>query len=237
MAASLSPEPPDSTLKRRARRRLVGAIAMVLAAVIVLPMIFDAERAPQGPDVSIQIPNQEALTVKPQPTLEAKPGAVEPVKPRAYDPGVPGVPGPPGVAKAPAKTAAVGEPRPADTPDPPSRLADKPAAKADARPVPDKVEEARVKALLDGKKLVASAPAETGDYAVQVGAFASDDKVREARDKLTGAGIKSFVEKLDTREGGRTRVRAGPFATREAAESARERVRGLGFPDAAVVGR
>ena len=46
-----------------------------------------------------------------------------------------------------------------------------------------------------------------------------------------------FVEKLDTREGGRTRVRAGPFATREAAESARERVRGLGFPDAAVVGR
>ena len=84
---------------------------------------------------------------------------------------------------------------------------------------------------------MASAAAETGDYAVQVGAFASDDKVREARDKLTGAGIKSFVEKLDTREGGRTRVRAGPFANREAAESARERVRGLGFPDAAVVGR
>ena len=230
MAASLSPEPPNSTLKRRARRRLVGAIAMVLAAVIVLPMIFDAERAPQGPDVSIQIPNQEALTVKPQP-LDAKPRAVEPVNPRAYDPG------PPGVAKAPARTAAVGEPRPADTPDPPSRLADKPAAKADARPVPDKVEEARVKALLDGQKSVASAAAETGDYAVQVGAFASDDKVREARDKLTGAGIKSFVEKLDTREGGRTRVRAGPFANREAAESARERVRGLGFPDAAVVGR
>ena len=69
------------------------------------------------------------------------------------------------------------------------------------------------------------------------GAFASDDKVREARDKLASAGIKSFVEKLDTREGGRTRVRAGPFATREAAESARERVRGLGFPDAAVVAR
>ena len=114
---------------------------------------------------------------------------------------------------------------------------EKAGAKADARPVPDKVEEARVKALLDGQKSAASAPAATGDYALQVGAFASDDKVREARDKLASAGIKSFVEKLDTREGGRTRVRAGPFATREAAETARERVRGLGFPDAAVVSR
>ncbi len=227
MAASLSPEPPDSTLKRRARRRLIGAIAMVLAAVIVLPMIFDAERAPQGPDVSIQIPNQEALTVKPQPTPESKPRVVEPVAPRALEPGV---------AKAPARTAAVGEPRPAEAQSPPSRPAEKAAAKADARPVPDKVEEARVKALLNGQKSAASAPAAAGDYAVQVGAFASDDKVREARDKLAGAGIWSFVEKLDTREGGRTRVRAGPFATREAAESARERVRGLGFPDATVVG-
>ena len=230
MAASLSPEPPDSTLKRRARRRLIGAIAMVLAAVIVLPMIFDAERAPQGPDVSIQIPNQEALSVKPQPTPEAKPRAVDPVTPRAVETSVPGAPG---VAKAPARTAAVGEPRPAEAP----RPEEKAGAKANARPVPDKVEEARVKALLDGQKSAASAPAATGDYALQVGAFASDDKVREARDKLASAGIKSFVEKLDTREGGRTRVRAGPFATREAAESARERVRGLGFPDAAVVGR
>ena len=234
MAASLSPEPPDSTLKRRARRRLIGAIAMVLAAVIVLPMIFDAERAPQGPDVSIQIPNQEALTVKPQPKPEAKPRAVEPMTPRTVETSVPGAPG---VAKAPARTAAVGEPRPPEAPSPPSRPAEKAAAKADGRPVPDKVEEARVKALLDGQKSAASTPAEAGGYAVQVGAFASDDKVREARDKLAGAGIKSFVEKLDTREGGRTRVRAGPFATREAAESARERVRGLGFPDAAVVGR
>jgi DedD protein len=32
-----------NTLKRRGRRRLVGAIALVLAAVIVLPMVFDSE--------------------------------------------------------------------------------------------------------------------------------------------------------------------------------------------------
>ena len=34
------------TLKRRGRRRLVGAVALVLAAVIVLPMVFDPE--PRG---------------------------------------------------------------------------------------------------------------------------------------------------------------------------------------------
>src|SRR5437762_2523723 len=31
------------TLKRRGRRRLVGAVALVLLAVIVLPMVFDPE--------------------------------------------------------------------------------------------------------------------------------------------------------------------------------------------------
>jgi cell division septation protein DedD len=35
-----------NALKRRGRRRLVGAIALVLAAVIVLPMVFDSD--PRG---------------------------------------------------------------------------------------------------------------------------------------------------------------------------------------------
>ena len=54
-------EPIDPMLpeKKRARRRLVGAVALVLAAVIGLPMILDAEQKPLGDDVVIQIPSRD----------------------------------------------------------------------------------------------------------------------------------------------------------------------------------
>ena len=55
------------TLKRRGRRRLVGAIALVLAAVIVLPMVFDPEPRPAAPTVSVRIPGEDEAPFKPKP--------------------------------------------------------------------------------------------------------------------------------------------------------------------------
>src|SRR2546422_1271072 len=57
------------TLKRRGRRRLVGAVALVLLAVIVLPMVFDPEPREAAPPVSVRIPgeNETAFTPKPKP--------------------------------------------------------------------------------------------------------------------------------------------------------------------------
>ena len=46
------------TLKRRGRRRLVGAVALVLAAVIVLPMVFDPEPKRADVAVSVRIPGE-----------------------------------------------------------------------------------------------------------------------------------------------------------------------------------
>ena len=61
------PELQDvNTLKRRGRRRLVGAIALVLVAVIVLPWIFDQEPR-QAPAVSVRIPNEDESAFKPKP--------------------------------------------------------------------------------------------------------------------------------------------------------------------------
>src|SRR4051794_13842471 len=45
--------------KKRARRRLVGALALVLAAVIGLPMILDSEPKPLADDIAIQIPSKD----------------------------------------------------------------------------------------------------------------------------------------------------------------------------------
>ncbi len=43
-------------LKRKARRRLVGAIVLALAAAIVLPLLLEKEPKPLGDEVSVQIP-------------------------------------------------------------------------------------------------------------------------------------------------------------------------------------
>jgi DedD protein len=43
-------------MKRKARRRLVGAIVLALAAAIVLPMLLEKEPRPLGDDVSVRIP-------------------------------------------------------------------------------------------------------------------------------------------------------------------------------------
>lgn len=52
----------DSALpeKKRARRRLIGAIALVLAAVIGLPMMFESEPKSTAPKISIEIPSKDA---------------------------------------------------------------------------------------------------------------------------------------------------------------------------------
>jgi DedD protein len=55
------------TLKRRGRRRLVGAVALVLLAVIVLPMVFDPEPRPAAPPVSVRIPGENEAPFKPGP--------------------------------------------------------------------------------------------------------------------------------------------------------------------------
>ncbi len=47
------------TLKRRGRRRLVGAVALVLLAVILLPMVFDPEPRGTVPPVSVSVPGQD----------------------------------------------------------------------------------------------------------------------------------------------------------------------------------
>jgi DedD protein len=63
------------TLKRRGRRRLVGAVALVLAAVIVLPMVFDPEPRGTAPAVGVRVPAEDEtpFTPKPAPVKKAEP--------------------------------------------------------------------------------------------------------------------------------------------------------------------
>jgi len=59
------------TLKRRGRRRLVGAVALVLAAVIVLPMVFDPEPRRADVPVNVRIPGENETQFAPKLTPKA----------------------------------------------------------------------------------------------------------------------------------------------------------------------
>jgi DedD protein len=61
------------TLKKRGRRRLVGAVALVLLAVVVLPMVFDPEPKSTLLPVSVRIPGENETPFAPK--LPAKPAA------------------------------------------------------------------------------------------------------------------------------------------------------------------
>lgn len=72
----------DTQLKKRARRRLIGAVALALFAAIVLPMVMDHQPAPPLKDIQVRIPSpDEGATQKPQ--APAKPVAKTEIKPIA----------------------------------------------------------------------------------------------------------------------------------------------------------
>ncbi|MBS0307854.1 MAG: SPOR domain-containing protein [Proteobacteria bacterium] len=235
--SSQSEEAVDPVLpeKKRARRRLVGAIALVLAAVIGLPMIFDTDPKPLSDDIAIQIPSKEkSLQIAPveapvasstsvvqpseqiaEPVEAAKPAAEHAVKAEAKAEKIVEKP----VEKKSEKLAVTAETKPA-----------KHDAKPETKPTPHSDDGARALALLEGKSEAAAdkKPA-TGKYAVQVAALATQEKINELRGKLSAAGIQSYTQKVATASGERTRIRVGPFATREEAEKMRSKLVKMGL--------
>lgn len=65
MAKAISDE--ELHLKKRARRRLVGAIALVLLVVVFLPMFLDSEPKPLNQDIAITIPPLPGADSRSQP--------------------------------------------------------------------------------------------------------------------------------------------------------------------------
>jgi DedD protein len=111
MARAISDE--ELTLKKRARRRLIGAIILVMAVVVVLPMVLDSEPKPDNQDISIRIPPTDSGTFTPKvaPTI---PPAVTTVKPApAMEPKPVAAPSPAPTEKSEAAAKPEPEPKPA----------------------------------------------------------------------------------------------------------------------------
>ena len=91
-------ESPDvNALKRRGRRRLVGAIALVLVAVIVLPVVFEPEPKSSAPPPNVRIPGEDDSSFSPKVTPRGEPlpkGAPKPAPAPAPEPAAKPVPPP-----------------------------------------------------------------------------------------------------------------------------------------------
>lgn len=215
-----------STLQKRGRRRLVGAIALVLLAVIVLPMVFDPEPRQNAPAVSIRIPGEEGTKFTPK--AAPKPGAQQPeamaVAPKTPEP-APETRAAPVVSAPIEKTAAIDEPR-----SPPA--VERPAAKIEPKAPEKKAPPPAAKAA-EKPPAVLAGPAIAGEkFVVQVGAFASPEKVREITEKLKEMKLAHYAENVPTANGPVTRIRLGPYDSKEAADQARERAKALGLSPA-----
>lgn len=232
---------PALPQKKRARRRLVGAVALVLAAVIVLPMVLDSEPKPLAEDIAIQIPSKDTPAVRQDSGRSASTA-----KPRM--PASAGLDNDeeiihPGMATAiPAtqqKSTAIISPEPgkATKPEPSQKQAPKLEDRVTVQPIPARKLESseRIKVQPEPKTLAkAEAPTGSGEvkaisYLVQIAALGSQDKVNELQKKLKSAGIKSHTQKVATASGERIRVRVGPFANKEEADSMRARLGKLGL--------
>jgi DedD protein len=123
--------------KKRARRRLVGAIALALAAAVGLPMLLDSAPKPLAGDIAIQIPSKEKAAPLPVPGEPGQPAASAPqaaggktvAAEDSVDKGEEIVAPPPAAPKAP-KAEPKPEPRSEPKPEPkPEHKAEKPQPK------------------------------------------------------------------------------------------------------------
>jgi DedD protein len=235
--------------KKRARRRLVGAIGLALAVAIGLPMILDSEPKPLASDIEIRIPSKaqgvsvptpapalgaaldesEQVITPPQPILPSivMPATDTPVQPAPVPLPAPKVEVP--VQAQETRPEARPEPKPEPKPvariepKPPQEV--KPESKPEVKATVKAVDSTRALAILEGRPAVKPEL----NYVVQVAALATQDKVDELQARLKAAGIASYTQKISTAAGQRIRVRVGPFGSREEADKALARLAKLGL--------
>ena len=256
--SSEAQEPLDPALpeKRRARRRLIGATALVLAAIIGLPMIFDSEPKPFSDEIAIQIPARDAPATRQSapslPPLELSPPTNRVVeKPSAPIAPAAAVAVPKIDTPAPVVKNNVAEPVQAEkevkkevAPKESSKEKTKEIAKEKASDKSNDKSKSKDKAndKSNNKASNKTDSAKQSDskntksnrdlpirYVLQVAAVENKAKADDMQEKLKKAGIKSYTQKISTNSGDRIRIRVGPFVNKEEAEKMRARLRKLGL--------
>ena len=177
-------------LKRRARRRLVGAIALVVLVVVVLPIILDQKPRPSPQEVTVQIPSQDGGPFKTRVLPPLQPAPAAPQKSEA-----------PQAAKEAPPASAEPAARPALAKKESAKASEKPRARAKTADAfvfqlgvfanPDNANLVRDRAASAGiKSYTEQVKGQQGDQTrVRAGPFSSRAAAEKARDKLKTLGM------------------------------------------------
>ena len=237
--------------RTRARRRLIGALVLLVAGVVGFPILFETQPRPLPVDTPILVPDRTPTRAASVPAARpllvvpadagnepvATAAATATVAPAALPPLVTAPKPAPAAAPAASNAAAGLASTPASAPAP--VLAVAPAVTAKAQPVPQPVpkretetesETAKPAATTAPKPAPDSAASANGRFVVQVGAYNDPERLRAARQKVEKLGFKTYIQDVDSPAGKRTRVRVGPFANRQEADAAASKVKGSGLP-------
>ncbi len=221
--------PPDTdhdqelSLKKRARRRLVGAVGLVLLMVGVLPMVLQ-DRASLAPSAAIKIT-----------MAGVDAGVVEPIAP----PAPLAAPPLPPVSPLAESVSATAETTPVAVNDSAAsavptqnKITEKPTQTAiekplEAKPLEAKVPEAKSQPATPAlTKADGSAAAKSG-FAIQIGVYSSMASVTEMEGKLKQAGYQASIKKVNTEKGEKIRLRTGDYPTRQQAAEAMLKLQAL----------
>ena len=239
--AAVPSEVQAAELRGRARRRLAGAIALVLAAVIVLPMVLDSQPVPVADNIPIKVPERntpfQPQVSEPQvapPVASAQgagqtSGAAAPADPTGTIPTPPPVVSvPPPVMTAQPQVPPAGTTPTTSAAAQPSRPDPKPAAKPDPKPdpkpaacrkrvpttAPARWRCSRAAARLPPRRPPQSRPRPRA-ISLQVAAYTTSDDAQSRRSKLHQAGVtNAFVEQANIGGKQQYRLRVGPFLAR-----------------------
>jgi DedD protein len=254
VARSEAPDLAVDELKRRARRRLIGAIVLALAAAVLLPLLLESEPKPLGDEVSIQIPPiDNGKFVNPlspgkgSPSKGGSDAAPKNAAPAASS-AAPAAPSPSGT-QAEGKNSAAAEPSatraaPAGAEQMSGETMSAAPTSSPSMAAPGATSPGATPSTAEPKKDPATEPkasnqqsdaAPAGAFVVQVAAFTDRYGAQAQARKLKQAGFPAYVEAVANGKGELQRVRVGPYASRDAAEAARAKLKRAGYE--AIVAR
>ena len=186
--------------------------------------------------VAEPVPKAIKKEAKPETRPEAKVEVKPEAKPRP-EPKSEAKTEPRPVEKVEARPVAKPEPQPAPAPAKSAPQGDdgiRALALLNARPAAQPSKAAAVTKPATPEETKAASAETKGRMVVQVGAFADAAKAEETRRKLEKAGLTTYTQVVDTKEGKRVRVRVGPFASKAEAERAVNKIRALDLPVAVL---
>ncbi len=182
----------EQALKRKTRRRLLGAAALTLIAIVALPMLLDNEPKQVGQNISLDIPSPEKISEFTPPTPSAETLAPAPETPAA-------------VPDRNASDAPAALPRRSDTAPAKNKLLNNNATTTHPviviPPIKSRTERA------DNKR-----------YLLHIGNYSNPAKAAQVAEKLKQNNLNVTIEKSNNK----TRIHVGPFTDRGQADKARQ---------------